>query len=244
MIEQLPLLSVIVPVYNAERHVNAAIDSILAEQYPSLEIIAVDDGSTDGSAQILKDYPEITYYYQSNRGPGAARNVGIKQAKGEILLFLDADDLFPKGKIMRQLTLLLSNPKLQLVLGKSEYFFEEGATTDVLRFPDDSYQVHNIMMGAAIFRRSVFDQIGLMEESLRYGEDFDFFNRIREQRIPLLVTDDITLLYRRHSTNMTNEVDVTKQQMLHTLKRSLDRRREGSSTKTLRPLSEYKSDQQ
>lgn len=242
MAKNLPFLSVIIPVYNAERHITAAIESILAEQYPSLEIIAVDDGSIDGSAQILKNFPEVTYYYQTNKGPAAARNFGISQSKGEFILFLDADDLFPKGKIRLQLTPLLSQPELQVVMGKSQVFFEEGASADVLRFPDDSHQVLNILLGSAIYRRSLFDQIGFFDESLNFGEDFDFYNRIRERNTPMLVTDEVTLLYRRHSTNMTNEQDLLKLQIMQMLKRSLDRRRQEGKVNELPKLSEFQSE--
>lgn len=243
MAENLPFLSVIIPVYNAERHIRAAIESILAEQYPSLEIITVDDGSTDASAQIVQSFPEVTYYYQTNKGPAAARNLGIKQAKGEFILFLDADDLFPQGKIRLQLNYFEQKPEIQITLGKSQVFFEEGASDAVFRFTDDSHQMLNILLGSGIYRRSLFDQIGFFDESLYFGEDFDFYNRVRERGIPMLVTNDIVLLYRRHSTNMTQEMDLMKLQTIQMLKRSLDRRRKEGTVNALPKLSEYQSEQ-
>jgi glycosyltransferase involved in cell wall biosynthesis len=238
MIDKLPFLTVIVPVYNAERHIAAAIQSILEEQYPSLEILVIDDGSTDRSAEILRGFPEVTYYYQDNRGPASARNRGIRLAQGEFILFLDADDLFPKGKIRQQLSYFDQKPEIELTIGKSQVFFEEGANTSVIRFPDETHQVLNVLLGSGLYRKTAFEKVGELDENLRFGEDFDWFNRVREQEVPLLVTNDITLHYRRHSTNMTREIELVKLNAIQLLKRSLDRRRKEGEIRELRKLSE------
>ncbi|WP_234734744.1 glycosyltransferase family 2 protein [Tellurirhabdus bombi] len=241
MPEQLPFLSVIIPVYNAERHLAAAIKSIQDQQYPALEILAIDDGSSDKSAEILRSFPEVTYTYQTNQGPAAARNRGIQQAKGEFILFLDADDYFPAGKIQQQLAYFERDPTLEAVVGKSQFIFEEDAQTDEFRFPDETHQVFNVLVGSGIYRRSVFEKIGLFDEGLRFSEDFDWFNRIREKEVAMLLTDDITLFYRRHNTNMTRDTDSMRVNALLMIKRSLDRRRQEGEMRELPKFSELKA---
>jgi glycosyltransferase involved in cell wall biosynthesis len=240
MTENLPFLSVVIPVYNAERYVAEAIGSVLAEQYPSLEILVVDDGSTDGSAKIAQSFPQVIYYHQANRGPAAARNLGIGLAKGDFILFLDADDRFPVGKIRKQLSYFDQRPDLEMVLGKSQFFFEDGASKEIFRFPDDTYQAVSVLLGAGLYRKTMFDKNGLFDEELRFSEDFDWFNRARELAIPILVTDDITLHYRRHMDNMTKEMDMVKLQTLGMIKRSLDRRRLMGEIRQLPSMSELK----
>lgn len=241
MADHLPFLSVIIPVYNAERYVAEAVQSILAEQYPLLEILAIDDGSTDRSAEILKAFPEVAYYHQTNKGPAAARNHGIKLAKGDFILFLDADDLFPEGKIRLQLSYFDQKPEIEMVMGKSQFIFENGSSKAVFRFPDETYQVLSVLLGSGLYRRSLFDKVGLFEESLHFSEDFDWINRVRESGIPILVTDDITLYYRRHDTNMTHSMDLLRLKTIQMLKRSLDRRREEGEVRELPKLSDFKS---
>src|SRR5580692_1468311 len=111
------LLSCVVPCYNSEPFLAAAIDSILAQEHRPLEIIVVDDGSTDASAEIAERYGEpVSLIRQSNRGPGAARNRGILAATGQYLCFLDADDLYRPGKLTAQLAELEAHPEAELCL--------------------------------------------------------------------------------------------------------------------------------
>ena len=96
------LISVVVPVYNGERYIAEAIDSVLAQEYKNIEIIAVNDGSTDGTEKILRSYANVRYLHQSRKGVSAARNKGIKCSSGEFIAFLDADDLWTKDKLKIQ----------------------------------------------------------------------------------------------------------------------------------------------
>src|SRR6202044_3645761 len=96
------LISVIVPVYNRERYLGAALDSIFAQDYRPVEIVVVDDGSTDGSASIAQSYPNVRYIYQHNQGPVVARNNGLANCTGDLISFLDADDHWPPNKLRMQ----------------------------------------------------------------------------------------------------------------------------------------------
>jgi len=117
-----PLLSAIVPTYNAAGFLAEAIESIRWQTYQPVEIIVVDDGSTDDTAEVVRGLGgEIRYVEQANAGPAAARNRGLELAQGELIAFLDADDRWPRDKLEIQVPRLLGNPELDLVLGRIQY---------------------------------------------------------------------------------------------------------------------------
>ncbi|MBI4573499.1 MAG: glycosyltransferase family 2 protein, partial [candidate division NC10 bacterium] len=107
-----PLVSVILPVYNGERFLAAAIASILAQDYQPIEVIVVDDGSTDGTAAIARSFQGVRYLYQPNQGPAFARNAGIAVARGAFIAFLDADDLMVPTRLSVQAGYLLAHPEI------------------------------------------------------------------------------------------------------------------------------------
>jgi glycosyltransferase involved in cell wall biosynthesis len=130
-----PLVSVIVPAYNAERFLGRSIRSALAQTYSPLEIIVVDDGSTDGTREAISSFHDgrIKYLWQPNRGQGAARNVGIRESAGSYITFLDADDAYLPHKVQRQVTFLEAHPEHQIVWCDALHFFSHRPTRLYLR---------------------------------------------------------------------------------------------------------------
>lgn len=127
-------VSVIIPTYNLARYINETVDSVLGQTYKNYEIIIVDDGSTDNTKEALSEYGgKITYIFQENQGVSAARNKGIKEAKGEYIAFLDADDLWLKDKLELQIGLMNSNPEVAMIFTDGESFNEEGLIKASLR---------------------------------------------------------------------------------------------------------------
>ena len=123
-----PLVSVIVPAYNAARFLPHAVESIRRQDYLPLEIVIVDDGSTDDTAEVARDLgSDIRYVYQPNAGPAAARNRGLEQARRELIAFLDADDEWPPDKLRIQVGRLLAEPELDVVTGRTHYIRLPGA---------------------------------------------------------------------------------------------------------------------
>ena len=112
------LISVIVPAYQREKHLGATLRSILAQGYRPLEIVVVDDGSTDKTAAVAQSYPQVRYIFQNNQGPHVARNTGLDNCNGELIAFLDADDLWPSDKLEKQFDFLTKNPEVACVLGR------------------------------------------------------------------------------------------------------------------------------
>ena len=118
------LISCIVPVYNGERYLKEALDSILTQSYRPLEIIVVDDGSTDGTAEVVAGYGErVRYVWQSNAGPWIARNLGLSATQGEFISFLDADDLWHAEKLARQMARFEARPELDLCVTHLQNFW-------------------------------------------------------------------------------------------------------------------------
>jgi glycosyltransferase involved in cell wall biosynthesis len=210
-------VSVIMPAYNAEPWINEAIDSILAQTFPVLEILAVDDGSTDNTAEIIHSYPEpVKYIYQEHRGVSAARNTAIRAAKGDFVAFIDADDYWHPRKIELQVN-LLAEKKLEWASCETQAF---DSTTreyiDGLFAPmrdGDILQplLLNDFIGSAtpIVRRTVFERAGYFNEEYdaRIGEDWDMWLRIASE-YPLGVVREKLAFHRLHSTSTMSTTSI------------------------------------
>lgn len=235
-------VSVIMPVYNGADFIAEAVASVWLQDYPALEMIIVDDGSTDDTPYIVASLPgDICYLPQVNSGPAAARNRGLEKARGDILAFLDADDLWPANKLTWQLPALTDDPSVGLVMGLTQTVRapagEESALTLQPVFPP-RLAFH---LGSTLVRRCVFERVGAFDEAMRYSEDVDWFMRARECGVPFMIRPDVALFYRLHERNMTRGKDVVDLNVTKALKRSLERRRQkpGSDATQLSKLSAY-----
>jgi GT2 family glycosyltransferase len=221
-----PLVNVIIPAYNAQAFLSEAIQSVREQNYNPLEIIVVDDGSTDRTAEIIaRKGDSIRYFYQRNSGAAAARNKGLAMAHGEIIAFLDSDDLWPPDKLHTQITWLANNPKIDVVMGRVQYVGLFTARESKIPFESSDKTLVNSYLGCCVFRREVFDKVGTFDETLRYSEDHDWFLRAREQGVSINIIEKVTLYYRLHEQNMTRNKNMNGFQLAKVLKKSLDRRR-------------------
>jgi len=235
-----PLVSVVTPVFNGERFLREAVESVLDQKYSHLEIIIVDDGSTDGTGALASSFPEpVRYLRQVNKGPAAARNRGIEQAQGSLIAFTDADDLWPAGKLELQLPYLIKDSKIEIVLGRIQQVLLSGTNNTQVDEP-----AFSVNLGSAIIRKSVFDRVGLFDETMRYSEDVDWFMRAREGGAAILTLDAVTLFYRQHQQNMTRGKSTSELNVLKALKRSLDRRRESSGFASALPALKMPGEEQ
>lgn len=223
-------VSVIIPAYNGQRHIENAMQSILSQTRVPDEIIVIDDGSTDNTAEIVLRFgPRIKYVYKPNGGVASARNEGIRIAEGQYLAFLDQDDWWPNDMLALTLAKFEENKGLEVVMGLSQIEFEEGALPN--RFGVDKSQLTaaHLLVGSAVFSRSSFDRLGLFNENLPAANDVDWFNRAREAKLPTVVLPSITLYHRRHADNASNDTKWLRSEMMKAMKLSLDRRRNNSS---------------
>lgn len=177
------LVSVIIPTHNYGRYISEAIESVLAQTYPNIEVIVVDDGSTDNTREVVKKYPSVKYVYQKHRGPwtpARARNNGIALSKGEYIVCLDADDKLHPDYIKRCVNIIREDERIGFVWTATQFF---GESNDVL-LPRVLHTRLSIFrgtggqFGAALIRREVFKDVGGYDESLPALEDWDLAIRI------------------------------------------------------------------
>lgn len=226
MDKSLPRITVIVPVYNHAQYLGAALESILAQSLPAHEIIVVDDGSQDGSAEVAKKYPQVRLLVQTNGGIAAARNAGLKLASGEFIAFLDADDLWHADKLKLQVEAIAADPELQMVFGMTHQFFspELSEAERALRKIDQTV-LPGRFAGTLLMSRQSFERVGGFREDLRSAEFLDWYGRaqalgLKEELLP-------QVLYERrvHSTNHGIRERSSRGDYFRALKDSVDRRR-------------------
>lgn len=228
------LLSVIIPAYNGADFLAEAVESIYQQNYHPLEIIVVDDGSTDDTARIAADLKDdVRYVYQAHSGrPAAGRNRGIKESVGEIIGFLDQDDLWPTNKLALQMPQLLSDASLDVILGHTQIMQLTGTVNGKREFEASSKPVDYMLLSSALFKRPVFETVGFFDESLQYfGDDLDWFIRARERGISVHQLEEVTLFWRIHETNTSHNPSIRDhaqgydRALTEVIKKSLDRRR-------------------
>lgn len=187
--ESTALVSIIIPTFNHARFITQAVESALAQSYPRTEVIVVDDGSTDQTRRMLSRYGRsITYLYQENKGPSAARNTGILAAQGDYLLFVDADDLIPPEKIDVQLSHFANRTDTGIVYSAWQYVDEQTLQVVGEMHPAKRGNLLKDLLrravffppGAAIIRRQCLEQAGPFDEELMAGEDTDMWIRIAQ----------------------------------------------------------------
>ena len=227
MNESSPKVSIVLPTYNGAKYIRQSIDSCLNQTYQNIELVIVDDGSTDNTAKIVSGLQgNVRYFYQSNSGPAAARNRGIGMAAGDVIGFLDVDDLWSGHKLQRQLDYFVEDPSLEIVLGLLQRMQLVGVEGGKYKFKDWAEPVMSMHLGSALFRRSVFQKVGLFDESLNHCEDCDWFMRAKERQVTMKLHKEVTYYYRRHNQNITNDIETNLSFALKMLRYSLDRRRQ------------------
>jgi glycosyltransferase involved in cell wall biosynthesis len=207
------LISVVIPVYNGSMYLRECIDSALNQTYPQVEVIAVNDGSNDNSMEILKSYGDrILVIDQANSGPAIARNNGVKASRGELVAFIDQDDVWDSIKLERQAALLQRHGEALAAYCDHRGIDEHGkvtSTTGALYHPRASGQIlehlirGNFILSASLvmLRRSAFDAARGFDEGQPYwADDYDLWLRIAAQG-PFLYQIETLAGYRRHSSN-------------------------------------------
>lgn len=221
-----PHLSVIIAVFNHERYLGEAIRSVLDQDYDDLEIIVVDDGSTDGSAETAAGFEGVRVIRQQNTGHGGALNKGVANARGELISFLDADDLWEPGTLASRVSRFEDDPELQLSHGMLVEFVSPELASEGMTFRRaDGKPKQGPVCGTVIIRRTAWDRIGPLDESLRLGSFIDWVNRAREAGLKTCVHNDVLLRRRIHDDNVTTRRLDSRSDYAKLAKRALDRKR-------------------
>lgn len=199
------LVTCVIPVFNGEKYLAEAIDSVLSQTHSVIEIVVVDDGSTDSTPEILKNFgAAVRSVRQENAGPAAARNRGIEQAKGEYIAFLDADDLWLAEKTAVQLLRFEDLPGPSTCTCLMQNFWAEELKEEAARMKDtDTARPQPGPSQTMIARREAFDLVGLFDASMTHRDTQDWIVRAREAGVRFDHIDEVLVHRRIHESNMS-----------------------------------------
>ena len=221
-----PLVSVIVPVYNGEERLAATLRSVMAQDYRPIELLVIDDGSTDRSADVARGFPEVRCFQQLNQGAAIARNVGIENARGEFIAFLDADDIWMPNKLSLQVRYLLDHPEVRFVLTRQRIVLDPGVEKpswlkeELLESDSVGY-----LPSTLLTRKSVFAQIGMFDPRAVPSEDAEWFFRAKDAGVPMGVVQEVLLEKRVHESNLSHRTEVSQARLLRMIRESVVRQR-------------------
>ncbi len=222
--DEAPLVTAVIPVYNGERFVADAIRSVLSQTYPRIECLVVDDGSKDGSAEVVKGFaPSARYVPKTNGGVASARNHGVSQARGEFVAFLDADDAWAPTKIEKQMDVFRARPDAGLVYSGMSLVDESLRPVGELQPAPPALALRNTLLleqpsatgigSTALLPARIFRAIGGFDERLSTSADCDLTCRIA-LRHPLACSPEALALYRCHGSQMSSDPRVLEHDML------------------------------
>jgi glycosyltransferase involved in cell wall biosynthesis len=220
-----PLVSVVVPVYRGQRFLAAALDSVDAQTYRHVELIVVDDGSDDASAEIADAHAGARVLREPHRGVSAARNAGIAVAQGELVAFLDADDEWMPQKLERQIALMCARPEVAIVHTYVMTFFAPGTPlppwlpADWRTVAQPRYCPSNWLV-----RRDAFAQIGLFDESFTTAEEYDWLARARKAGLESAMLEDALVRWRLHEANVSHQQAEIRRGIMRMLRSNITRR--------------------
>lgn len=222
-----PLVSVMIGAYNAAPYLGEAIESVFAQDYEPIELIVVDDGSTDGTADVARRFAGVKLIQQPNGGNGAARNRAVENATGELYAFLDADDRFTPGKLTLQMASLDADPGLDMVFGHVREFLSpelDDETRASLRPPAAEpmpWTAPNLML----IRRESFERVGPFTTAVRVGVTVDWFARAAEAGLRYAMLPEVVLERRLHTENNGLRESASRSQYLEVIRQAMQRRR-------------------
>jgi glycosyltransferase involved in cell wall biosynthesis len=222
------LVSVVMPAFDEEAFIAEALRSVLAQTYHPVEVIVVDDGSGDRTAEIAQAH-DVCLLRRPHLGASAARNAGLAVATGEYWTIFDADDVMPPERLARQVAHLEEHPELGMVLGLTEAFVTPGEPRPSHYNPvwdEGPYRGHP---GTMLARRAVLQVVGLFEESLALAYDVDWLARAKDAGVKAGQVDHVSLRYRIHRGNSSSDIRANQLATLRVLRTSVRRRRATSA---------------
>jgi glycosyltransferase involved in cell wall biosynthesis len=223
------LVSCIVPVFNGEKYLGEALESILAQTYRPLEIMVVDDSSTDETAALVADYGDkLRYLFQPNAGTAAACNLGLEAAQGDFMAFLAADDLWHREKLARQMDRFEARPELGACVSHVQNFWIPELKEEAEQFRNHriSLPLPGYVPQALLARRAVFETLGKFNGALRHADATDWFLRAADHGTIIELLPEVLVYRRLHQSNLSRQmVSTSREEYLQLVKATLHRRR-------------------
>lgn len=217
-----PLVSVIVAVSNGACYLAQALESVLSQTYRRVELIVVDDGSVDNSDKVARSRKEVRYISQDNKGLAVARNAGVNAAQGELVAFIDQDDLWAPNKLDSQVDCLLQNPEIQYVNAWVKLFIEPGSRLRTGYTEDFLGQAHvGRTPGTLVARKTVFDLVGMFSADFRIACDVEWFKRAHDYHVPMCVIPEVLLYKRIHNNNLSSDVTTNRRELFSIIRRTI-----------------------
>jgi len=222
-----PLVSVVIPVYNGEKYLRETIESVFQQDYAPLEVIVIDDGSKDKSASIARSYERIRYIYQKNQGNAAARNHGIKLAKGDYFALLDQDDLWVPHKLSTHIRYYKKHPEVQYTIGRFRFFLEPGIKRPAWCRPEILKGDHiDYSPGSLVIRRDTFNLVGPFNTFFKIGSDTEWHFRAKDKKILKGEIHEVLLHRRIHETNQSADSGRFNTEILKIIRESVRRKKQ------------------
>ena len=194
------------PTYNNAKYISQAIESVYAQNYDNMEIIVVDDGSTDNTKEVLKQYKDIKYFYVEHKGIPFVRNLALEKSQGEYIAFLDSDDYWLPEKLNIQMQYFKEHLDCEIVFTKYKNFFEEESIKDNKKAIHEQKQEEkqNKILPSALIKKNLFEKYGVFDETFQTGEDTEFIYRMVKRGVNLDCCIEKNFYMRRlHGNNVT-----------------------------------------
>lgn len=227
-----PFFTIIIPTYNRVNFLKIAVESLLAQNFTDYQIIIIDDGSSDKTQALIKKYQDvrIKYYYQNNQGPAAARNLGIKKAKGQYICFLDSDDRFRHDKLAITYKYIEENPEHK-VFHTEEIWYRKGkllAQKKQHQKPsgyifEKAIKICSISISTAVLKKDIFKYTGLFDPALPACEDYDFWLRVTSLYPVYLIPKFLTIKEGGHPDQQSKKFSGLDKFRIYALKKILEK---------------------
>jgi len=224
MTRNYPFVSVIIPVFNGEKYLAEAIESALSQEYRPIELIIVDDGSTDRTSEIAQAYPRARYIFQANQTVAVARNTGIAVALGDIVTFLDHDDILLPDSLSKRVEHFIQNPHTQCLIAKHRSFYDQGAKKPEWARENEFDEDH---FGFSFFiaRKAFLEQVGGFDPKYNMVENTELFFRAKDMGYQIDKYPEVVVLRRIHTSNASRDVKTARMNLLNLARASIERQR-------------------
>ena len=208
--ERCPLVTVVIPAFNGERHIAAALRSAWEQNYRPIDLVVVDDGSTDDTVAAASSVPHVKVVRQPHQGVASARNAGIEASRSNIVAFLNQDDLWFPNKLRVQVDVLLDEPELGFVLCEQLSPEEVPATDEAMGAHESHFAEHTHHVSSLVVRKWVFERIGFFDRRVSDASDTDWFLRAKNNHIPMKILREALFTRRLKKAIASLQIPETK----------------------------------